>query len=156
MNIKTLNNLQLKRYVTQIVKFIKRYGDKRITRTAIEKINDVSTSQSITLNKDGHYALCALEGNKLVGFLMVVDYGREESIIVIHKHYRNQDLAQRMVQQTIDTLTKLYGRVAIDNIPSLKVCLSNGMVAFDLFKGPTGKPTLWLGGGNWSKEDVLS
>jgi hypothetical protein len=44
----------------------------------------------------------------------------------------------------------------MDNIPSLKLCFSIGMVAFDLFTGVTGKPTLWLGIGKWDREEVKS
>jgi hypothetical protein len=51
-------------------------------------------------------------------------------------------------------LGKVYTRVAYDNIPSLKLCFRCGLTAFAMTKGPTGKPTLWLGGGDYQKEEV--
>jgi hypothetical protein len=32
--------------------------------------------------------------------------------------------------------------VALDNVPSLKMCFRAGLYAVELFTGPTGKPTL--------------
>jgi hypothetical protein len=106
-------------------------------------------------NQEGTLVTLAVKEKKTIGILIISQYGIDESFMAVHKQFRNKHVAQQMVTQAYEKLGKMYGRVALDNMPSLKVCLANGMVAFHLFNGPTGKPTLWLGGGNWKKEDVL-
>lgn len=136
----------------KIIRFLRNHGDRRITLKAIRWIREATKKD---VEQEGFLALCALHHHSIIGVMVIADYGRAESIIAIHKNHRNQRIAKTMVQQAISTLGKMYGRVAIDNIPSLKICLDNGMVAFHLFTGVTNKPTLWLGGGNWKKEDIL-
>ncbi|WP_202081375.1 GNAT family N-acetyltransferase [Caldalkalibacillus salinus] len=152
MIVRNLTGHQVEKYKKKIVDFIKRHGDKRITREAIQWVRQTNAAQ---VAQDGTVLMCALDQNKVVGVLIAVDYGMMESFIVVHRQYRNQHVAKQMVKEVVSSMGKIYGRVAMDNAPSLKVCLDNDMVAFHLFEGPTGKPTLWLGGGNWSKEDVL-
>lgn len=152
MKILHLNYLKVEKYRKNIVNFIKKNGDRRITK---EAINWVSKAGQQDIDREGTILLACMDMNKVVGVLIAADYGREESFIVVHKGYRNQNIAKTMVKECIQNVGKIYGRIAVDNTPSLKVCLDNDMVAFHLFEGPTGKPTLWLGGGNWTKEDVL-
>jgi len=133
------------------VRFFRRHGDKRITREGILWIRHTNQKD---FEKPGTLVHCVVDNKTIVGILIISNYGMEESLMAVHTKYRNKDIAQQMVKNSIELLGKVYGRVAIDNAPSLKVCFHNGLVAFDLFEGPTGKPTFWLGGGNWSKEDV--
>jgi hypothetical protein len=135
-----------------MITFFRYHGDRRITKDSIQWIKQAKKSN---IEHPGTFSLCVVEENKLVGVLIISEYGIDESFMAVHKSYRNQDIALRMVDYSYKELGKIYGRVAMDNIPSLKVCLDNGMVAFHLFNGPTGKPTLWLGGGDWDKKDVL-
>ncbi|GGK17639.1 hypothetical protein GCM10010965_08320 [Caldalkalibacillus thermarum] len=152
MKLHKLTSAQVEKYRRALITFLKRHGDRRITRTGINWLEQADATQ---LSSAGTLVLCALKEKKLIGLLIVSNYGIDESYIAVHQHYRDKDIAKQMVQYAIHSLGKLYGRVALDNIPSLKVCLANDMVAFHLFNGPTGKLTLWVGGGDWTKEDVL-
>jgi hypothetical protein len=153
MQLLSLTDQLLAKKRRHLIQFFRLHGDRRITKDAYDWIQKVKSED---LEQEGTLILCAIEQKKLVGVLIASNYGIDESFITVHKNNRNKHTAQKMVQQTIEQLGKLYGRIAMDNIPSLKVCLDNNMVAFHLFFGPTGKPTLWLGGGNWNKADVLT
>jgi hypothetical protein len=97
-----------------------------------------------------------MEKRKLIGLIVIGNYGLEESFIVVHTNHRKQGVGEALVQFALQQLSKLYTRVAHDNIPSLKLCFSCNLVAFHLIKGPTGKPTLWFGGGNWQTQDIFN
>lgn len=92
---------------------------------------------------------------KVAGIIVFGNYGIEESFIAVHPDYRRKRVGEQLLKQAIQSLGKVYARVASDNIPSLKLCFSCGLMAFSLCKGPTGKDTLWLGGGNFDPADVL-
>ncbi|GAA0376392.1 GNAT family N-acetyltransferase [Bacillus horti] len=153
MNIKNLSPAQFERHRAKLTLFIQKNGDKRITKDAIEWVKRVNPTR---LSEEETVVIVASEGNKVIGVLIAANYGIEEGVIVVDRRNRNHSIAKRMVQTVISQLNKIYGRIALDNIPSLKVCLDNGLVAFHLFEGPTGKPTVWVGGGEWTKEDVLN
>lgn len=150
--IREIDRHGLKRFRQTLVRFIRKYGERRITRSAIQWLKTVRGS---ALAEEGNLILAALEGRKLVGLVAAADYGRRESFIVVHPAYRRQGIALELVNELVRRLDRVYGRVALDNIPSLAMCLQAGFVAFALDKGPTGKPTLWLGKGDWRKEEVL-
>lgn len=152
MNIRNLTPSLFQKYRHKLVEFIRKNGDRRITKEALDWVRTVRPER---LEEAENVVLVAVQDKKVIGMVIAINYGIEESFIVVHRHHRNHNIAKQMVQNVISQLSKIYGRIATDNIPSLKVCLDNNMVAFDLFIGPTGKPTLWLGGGDWSKADVL-
>lgn len=152
MQLQNITGKQLEKHRSALINFFKVHGDHRITKGAYEWIQNVKPEE---LQDKGTTILCAIDNKKLVGVLITANYGITESFIAVHKNQRNQHVARRMVELALSQQGKLYGRVAMDNIPSLKVCLENGLVAFHLFHGPTGKPSLWLGGGSWKREDVL-
>jgi RimJ/RimL family protein N-acetyltransferase len=147
-----LSSAQFFRSRKQLIQFFRYYGDKRITKEGMDWIRGVKQEE---FDQPGTLVLCVVHNKKIIGVLIISNYGINESFIAVHKQYRNQDIAQQMVAYALNQFGKIYGRVALDNIPSMKICLDNGMVAFHLFTGPTQKPTLWMGGGNWKKEDVL-
>lgn len=96
-----------------------------------------------------------MKTKKVTGIVVFGNYGIEESFIAVHPDYRQKRVAEQLLKKAIDSLGKVYARVAADNIASLKLCFTCGLVAFSLCKGPTGKPTFWLGGGNFRPDDVL-
>lgn len=96
----------------------------------------------------------ASEEKRLVGVIAFGCYGLEESFIVVHPDFRNRRIGELLLNHSLKTLKKVYTRVACDNVPSLKLCFSCGLVAFRLIRGPTGKPTLCLAGGDWNPEEV--
>lgn len=152
MRIVILSGHQLNKNRKRIISFIQKNGDRRITNDAIRWVKQANVED---VAQEGTLLICALEQHHLIGIAFVVNYGIDESFIIVHHKHRKHHVATTMVKEVTHRLGKIYGRIATDNIPSLKLCLNNGMVAFDIFTGPTGKPTLWLGGGAWKKEDVL-
>ncbi len=152
MDYLELNPDQLEKYRTRLVTFIHQHGDNRITHRAIRWLKELDADQ--ILLDEGTAVIAALDHKSLRGLIMISDYGRKEAFVVVHREHRSLNTGTKLIQQYLKTRDKLYGRVAIDNIPSLKMCLANGMVGFKLTEGPTGKPTLWFGIGNWQKEDI--
>lgn len=135
----------------RVVRFIQKYGEGRITRKAIRWLKELNGEH---LQKNGTFILIAAEEKKILGVIAVSNYGIDQSVVVVNPEVRQRGVGKTMIQHLLEHAEKLYGRVALDNIPSLKMCFSIGMVGFKLVEGPTGKPTLWLGLGNWKKEDV--
>ncbi|GAB7388662.1 hypothetical protein BSNK01_25000 [Bacillaceae bacterium] len=152
MQIKMIEPEQLPKVRTRLMQFFHAYGDKRITRQGMRWLKTVSPGE-LSAEK-GTLILAAVEGNRLLGLLAIADFGRRESFVAVHRKQRRSGIGKRLLEELLKHVDKAYGRVALDNIPSLKMCLAMGMVAFKLVTGPTGKPTLWLGVGNWSKGDV--
>lgn len=152
MNYIELTPNQLRKHRDVLIRFIKIHGDNRITHRAIQWLRTFDAEQ-LRLH-EGTVVYVAMDGKLLCGLVVIANYGIDESFVVVHKDYRHQSIATDLIQKFFTTREKVYGRVALDNIPSIKMCFANGMVAFALTEGPTGKPTLWFGYGNWSKEDV--
>jgi GNAT superfamily N-acetyltransferase len=146
-----LNEEQWLKYKPLIIDFVSKYGDKRITHKAIRWLKELDAME---MGLEGTFLVAAVDGSQIVGFVGVSDYGRSESIAVVHKDHRQNNIGKSMIQHLMNVVDRLYGKVALDNIPSLKMCMAMGMVGFKIFEGPTGKPTMWLGYGNWKKEDV--
>ncbi|MBA4541613.1 MULTISPECIES: GNAT family N-acetyltransferase [Thermoactinomyces] len=134
-----------------VIRFMKRYGDGRITHRALRWFQRLS-KQNIP---EGTYVAAALDKKKLIGVIVFGHYGLQESFIAVHPQYRKRGVGEVLLKSALAKLPKIYTRVACDNIPSLKLCFSCGLIAFKLIKGPTGKPTLWLAGGDYSTEDVI-
>jgi len=152
VKIREIDTNLLQRSRRTLLQFIRRCGERRITASAIHWLK---TAPGTELTKDGTLILAAVDGRRLIGLVAVADYGRKESLIVVHPQYRRQGVALALVDEIVRRLDRVYGRVAIDNIPSLSMCLQAGFVAFAMDKGPTGKPTLWIGKGNWRKDEVI-
>ncbi|MFD1425974.1 GNAT superfamily N-acetyltransferase [Kroppenstedtia sanguinis] len=139
----------LRRVRPQLLRFSKRHGDRRITHRALRWLRSLTGDPF----PGGTWLAAALDGQRLAGFILFGKYGLEESFIVVHPEYRKQAVAESLLEAALHTLDRVYTRVACDNIPSLKLCFKQGLVAFQLVTGPTGKPTLCLGGGNWSRKE---
>lgn len=144
----TLPNLMP--YRQKIILFLRKNGEGRITHRALRWLSRISTSE----NTPGSIALVALEEKQLAGVMIFSRYGIEEAITAVHPRYRKQGIGEALLLEAIEKLGKVYTRVACDNVASLKLCFRCGLQAFSIFKGPTGKPTLWLGGGNYDPNDI--
>lgn len=153
VTIREIDGPLLRKSRQTLLNFIRKYGERRITQSGIQWLKTVPGA---ALSEDGNLILAALDHRRLIGLAAVADYGRKESLIVVHPDYRRQGVALELVDEVVQRMDRVYGRVAMDNIPSLAMCLEAGFVAFALRKGPTGKPTLWIGKGNWRKDEVLS
>jgi GNAT superfamily N-acetyltransferase len=152
MEIRQLTIEEIKKYRHNLIRFIRKFSDGRITLRAIRWFKQLNLENV----SPGTLVVVSLEGKKLTGVIIICHYGLEESLIAVHHSYRKQGVGITLLNHTLQHLEKVYTRVACDNIPSLKVCFACGLCAFHLIKGPTGKPTLWLGGGNWSPQDIES
>ncbi|RKD23761.1 GNAT family N-acetyltransferase [Ammoniphilus oxalaticus] len=151
MQVKQITPETLPAVRPKLIRFLNLHGDKRITRQGIRWLERL---QAEKLNQKGDVILVAVEQKKLTGLLAISDYGRKESIVVVHRQHRQKKTGINLISEILKRVDKCYGRVALDNVPSLKMCFAMGMVGFKIIEGPTGKPTLWLGLGNWKKEDV--
>ena len=140
---------KLDRYRARLLRFLRTYGDRRLTYKALRWLRDLPAKPA-----DGTVMAVALDGKWLAGVIAIGNYGLAESIIAVKPVYRNKGIGKWLTRYVIDKHGRMYARVALDNIPSLKLCFSLDMVAFDLFTGVTGKPTFWLGAGDWDKEEV--
>lgn len=151
MQVKQITPDTLSKVRQRLVRFLNLHGDKRITKKGIRWLQNL---QGEELDIKGNVILVAIEENKLTGLLAISDYGREESIVAVHQLHRQQNTGVTLITELMKRVDKCYGRVALDNVASLKMCFAMGMTGFKVISGPTGKPTLWLGLGNWKKEDV--
>lgn len=147
MHIHRCDNMTWFKRRTRFIQFIIRYGDRRITHKAIRWLRRLKHIEA-----PGHLIAYVQDGNRMVGFTAIGDYGQKEAIIVVHPQYRKQRVGEQLLRYTLQELPKVYTRVACDNIPSLRLCFSCGLVAYRLIKGPTQKPTLCLAGGDWQNE----
>ncbi|MBH8602307.1 GNAT family N-acetyltransferase [Thermoactinomyces sp. CICC 23799] len=152
MKIHAFPPQSLERIRKPLLRFLRRYGDGRITHQAMRWFHRLTPEEL----KEGTYIAAAYDKKKVAGIIVFGNYGIEESFIAVHPDYRQRGVGEQLLKQAIQSLGKVYARVASDNIPSLKLCFSCGLMAFSLCKGPTGKDTLWLGGGTFDPADVLN
>lgn len=150
MIIREIPYHQLDRVRSRLLRFLKRYGEKRLTHKALRWLQALPAQPY----NEGTFIAVALEERRLVGVIAIGSHGKEEAIIAVKPSVRRHGVGKKLVRYVLQKVDRLYVRVATDNIPSLKLCFSFGMVAFDLFAGVTGKPTLWLGAGNWDRNEV--
>lgn len=150
MVIREVSYRQLDKVRGQLIRFLKLYGDKRLTHKALRWMKNLPAEPY----KDGTLIAVVLDKRRLTGVIAIGRYGIEEAIIAVKPSCRQQGLGKDLVSYVLQKIDRMYARVATDNIPSLKLCFSLGMVAFDMFTGVTGKPTLWLGIGKWDKNEV--
>lgn len=153
MSTRKLNADSFARNRHRLIHFIRKNGDKRITSQAIHWLSSLTPE---ALSQDGAIILVHIKNKKMLGILATADYGRKESFLVVRTDVRERGLGKHLTETAITQLGKLYARVAFDNTASLKTCLSVGMVGFACITGVTGKPTLWLGAGDWRRGDIES
>jgi len=150
VRIKSLTPEEMAAIRPSLLSFCRKYGDRRITHRALRWFRRLPHTRW----KQGTLVAIVTEEKRLVGVIAFGSYGLEESFIVVHPDHRNRRIGERLLAFSLQSLKKVYTRVACDNLPSLKLCFSCGLVAFRLIRGPTGKPTLCLAGGNWNPEEV--
>lgn len=152
MMIREITGNQMPTVNQAIVTFFKKYGDGRITHKALRWLLSVSEEDF----DDGTLIAYTSSQKKITGVIVFSNYGIQEALIAVHPEFRKQGVGEELLHYSISRLSKIYTRVACDNIPSLKLCFACGLRAFQIINGPTGKPTFWLGGGDWVPEDINS
>lgn len=150
MRVRLIDGKILERHRSTLLTFLRRYGNQRITHKALQWL------KHLQLNKQqpGTFVAVCFSNKKLIGVMAIGNYGLDEAIIAVHPDYRRRGVGEALLNFSLKHTHKIYTRVACDNFPSLKLCFACGMQAFQVFIGPTGKPTLWLGGGNWNSQDI--
>lgn len=139
-------------FLSSILQFIIKYGDNHITKQAIKWLKNTSTKE-INSQKGNIIHVIVNDQKKIIGIIAVANYGLEQAIIVVDPKVRKSGIGYRLTKGVLEDIDRYYVKVAHDNIPSLKLCFSVGMQAFDLIKGPTGKPTLILGAGDYDPQE---
>jgi GNAT superfamily N-acetyltransferase len=104
--------------------------------------------------RGGTLIAATMHERRITGMIVFGNYGLSESFIAVHPEFRRKGVGETLLRHALSRLKKVYTRVAFDNIPSLKLCFACGLSAFHIVKGPTGKPTLWLGGGTFDPSEV--
>lgn len=150
MNFCVVSPPLFNRIRSYLITFTTHYSEDRITYQAIRWLKKLKQTEL----KEGTMIIIAVEGKKLIGLIAFGNYGINESFCVVHPKYRNRGIGERLLKHSLQHLNRVYTRVATDNIPSLKVCFASGLVAFRLLKGPTGKPTIIFGGGDWKQDEM--
>ncbi|RXT03612.1 GNAT family N-acetyltransferase [Ammoniphilus sp. CFH 90114] len=150
MQIGMIEAFQLPLIRQNLLDFIQRFGDKRITHKAIRWLDVLSVDE---LKQRGNGIAIAIERGELIGVLVVAQFGIHHSFIAVHNDHRKRGIAKLLLREVTKRMDRFYARIAMDNIPSLSTSFSIGMVAIEVVKGPTGKPTLLLGWGNWDREN---
>lgn len=140
----------LDKYRSRLLLFLRKYGDQRLTHKALRWLRDLPLGLELL----GTAIAVAVHNKQLVGIIAVGKYGVDEAIIAVKPTARKKGVAKQLVSFIVNRLGRMYARVAVDNTASLNLCFSMNMVAFDMFTGVTGKPTLWLGAGDWRREEI--
>lgn len=141
MKYVTISPERLQQTKPQLLRFIKRHGDKRITRRAFEWLARLAENE---LAQAGNMLVAAVDGRKLVGLFAVAEYGEKESFIVVHQEHRHCGLGSQLTERVSTALPRLCLRVACDNTASLRLLQRCGFTPYKRTIGPTGKTTIWF------------
>ncbi len=113
----------------------------RITPEALKWLQGL---RGVDLNHQGNLVVLLLSGRRLAGTLACSDHGRDQSLIVIHRGFRGKGLSRHLISAAMKCLNEFHARIASDNLPSLKLFFSAGLVAYDVFVRANGKIILKL------------
>lgn len=152
MNKSKILNTTSDKFRITLIKFITKYGDGHITKKAISWLKKTPFSELDLRNGDLIHVIFD-NRKRLLGVIAIKHFGLDESVIVIHPNARKKGVGYDLTTGVLEDINRCYVKVANDNIPSLKLCFLCGMRAFELVKGPTGKPTLVLGLGDWDDHE---
>ncbi|MEW9668521.1 GNAT family N-acetyltransferase [Ammoniphilus sp. 3BR4] len=151
MEVQVIEAKQLPIVKNSMLELLRSHGDKRITLKGIRWLARLSSDE---LEEEGNSIIIATDYGRLIGILAVARFGLKHSFIAVHKRYRKRGIAQILLKQIPSRMDRFYAKIALDNIPSLLTSFSMGMVALQIEKGPTGKPTFIVAWGNWTKDDL--
>ncbi|REE82671.1 acetyltransferase (GNAT) family protein [Paenibacillus taihuensis] len=153
MQVKLLSPSQWSASKEKITRFLYRYGDKRITATALAALQDLpavrlATSgggggSSVGIDGDVDAAIAiAVIGGKLAAVAFAEEGGERACFVVVSTEFRGQGAGSALLKALKKRLGRLTCAVAADNPASMGMCFRAGMKAVSLHTGPTGKPTL--------------
>lgn len=141
LSIKRLPPSKLSLVRSQLVAFILRHGDRRLTREAAEWL---ATVPGFKLEQDGTAILLAIADHKLVGILGAADYGQSISFAAVSAASRRNGIGESLIRRFIDMEGSFTCRVNANNYPSLRTCIKAGLIADHCWKGTGGQTILQL------------
>lgn len=124
----------------QLLRFVRRHGERRITAHAWQKlllISDAELAQPGTA-----IAVAYTQGGCPAGVAFADHYGESACLVTVHPALRGRGVGRKLLGVLAEPWGRLNCNVAIDNAPSVAMCFAAGLVAVGLETGPTGKPTL--------------
>lgn len=121
---------ELLKYRRQMLRFIRDNGDNHITKKAYTSFRLLAPQ---ALEQEGNIVFIGLQGRTLAGLIFCEHYGQKTSFAVVGKKYRSRGVGKALLQQAMAGMKKFYAEVAVDNVPSMKLLFSMGMVAYDVF-----------------------
>lgn len=126
----------------KLLAFCMHHGGGRITKASLEWLAHAGADR---LHQPGAaiYAVWTDDG-RLAGVCAAAGYGEEASVVVVRPDCRGQRLGERLLKAIITELGQFRCCVAADNLSSLRACFRAGMLAYEVFTGPTGKTTFRL------------
>ncbi|GAB2723130.1 GNAT family N-acetyltransferase [Paenibacillus thermoaerophilus] len=126
----------------KLLAFCMHHGGGRITKNALEWLAQASPAQ-VDAPGAAVYAAWTADG-RLAGVSAASGYGDDASVVVVRPDCRGQRLGERLLRAIISELGEFRCCVAADNLSSLRSCFRAGMLAYEVFVGPTGKTTFRL------------
>ncbi|MBJ6362059.1 GNAT family N-acetyltransferase [Paenibacillus sp. GCM10012307] len=146
MKIRLLTSEEWARMRSFILTFMVRFGEKRLTLSAVSALKQLQPQQLETcyegISPSGSAVAVAIEKGKLTGVAAAIDYGQTACLMAVHPSLRGHGLGSRLLKAIMNHCGRLQGEVALDNPASISACFRSGMKAVALLTGPTGKPTL--------------
>ncbi len=140
LQVQVLDPKGFKALRQKMMLLLKNHQDGRITKQAAIKFKELKSKD---LNRsDVAIITCIDEDSRLAGMLACTGYGKDFSLMVVHKSMRGHGIAKDMLNEVVNYLGEFYGIVAVNNIPSLKAIFGSGFVAYDMIVRPSGKVVL--------------
>ncbi|MCK0470316.1 hypothetical protein [Halalkalibacter sp. APA_J-10(15)] len=107
------------------------------------------------LQKPGTCILVAFWEGQLIATAVINHYGTKHSEIVISPTFDRPKIHKRLIHSIIDQLGVFYTKVKYDDERKFKTALESGLVCFS-YSQEQETNYLWLGGGHWNTNDVVS
>ncbi|ULO05887.1 N-acetyltransferase [Paenibacillus sp. 19GGS1-52] len=146
MQISSIYDTQFKQWksrLTELLDFLRQYGERRITLHGCRVLAELTPDQ---LALPGVSLLVATvrgqNGRQLAGVSFVSNFGKETCLVAVHPLYRSKHIGTALLAAHLERLGALECCVACDDIASLKMCFNAGLAAVALTTSP--KPTLLL------------
>lgn len=145
-----------------VLAFIRRYGDRRITVAALQRLHALDAA---SLAREAGTAIVAARasmgaatpaaagatgaaaagahdaGPTLIGVAAAIRHGSHACIVVVKPQWRGRGIGTAMLRELAAAVAPLSCTVAADNAASLSMCANAGFTRVEQCTGPTGKPT---------------
>lgn len=141
MQLIRLTREQWPRWKRWVRRFVRTYKDKHITPETSANLKALTRDD---IDKPGTIALVAVENKRIMGVLIGGGYGHDFSLAVVRRGERSRGLGKQLLRRAIEELGSFHVEIASDNVPSLKIAFSCGLLAYGVFVRDNGKVVLRL------------